>query len=119
MAGQIGAEPETLNRYLSQGYLLLRMIIIYGPAMTFPALLLTLFGALLLYLSSPHQALRRAALPAARARFAAAASLLVALILWQTLTTPVTGLFILITLLMVLLAAFPWLALARSRAAAG
>jgi hypothetical protein len=95
------------------------MIIIYNLAMTVPALILTLSGALLFYLSSPRQALRRAPLPAARARFAGTASLVVALILWQSMTTPVTGLFILATLLMVLLAAFPWLALAWSRAAAG
>ncbi|HEV7660898.1 MAG TPA: hypothetical protein VGO55_13750 [Allosphingosinicella sp.] len=87
--------------------------------MTFSALALTLIGALLFYLASPRQAWRAAALPAARTRAAGTASLIAALILWQSMTTPVTGLFILMTLLMVLLAAFPYLALARSRAAAG
>ena len=87
--------------------------------MTYVALALTLVGALLFYLASPRQAWRAAALPAGPARAGGAAVLLVALILWQTATTPVTGLFILATLLMVLLAAFPWLALARSRPAAG
>jgi hypothetical protein len=81
------------------------------------ALAFTLLGALLLYLAAPRQAWLATPLPPRRARAAAASSLLAALLAWQMTTTLVTGLFILITLLMVLFPAFPCLALLRRRAA--
>lgn len=87
--------------------------------MTFAALSLTLLGAMLLYLQAPRQAWRRAPLPAGPARVAGIVSLLAGLLVWQTMTTPVTGFFIQLTLLMLAFAAFPCLALLGGRAPRG
>jgi hypothetical protein len=83
--------------------------------MTSAALAFTLLGAILLYLQAPRQAWLRAPLPMLPARAAGIASLLVGLLVWQTMTTPVTGFFVQLSLLMLAFAAFPWLALLRPR----
>lgn len=84
--------------------------------MTFIALASTLVGAILLYLQAPRQAWRRMPLPAGPARLGGIAALLLGLLVWQTMTTPVTGFFIQLTVLMIAFAAFPYLALLRGPA---
>lgn len=75
----------------------------------------TLIGALLLYLQAPRQAWLKAPLPAVAARPAGIVSLLVGLLLWQSMTNPVTGFFVQLTLLMLVFATFPCLGLLRPR----
>ena len=87
--------------------------------MTAAALAFTLLGAALLYLQAPRQAWRRTPLAVAPARLAGISSLLVGLLVWQTMTTPVTGFFVQLTLLMLAFAAFPYLALLGGRARRG
>jgi hypothetical protein len=87
--------------------------------MTFAALAFTLLGAALLYLQAPRQAWLRTALPQGPARLAGSAALLVGLLVWQTMSNPVTGFFIQLTLLMLVFAAFPYLALLGGRARRG
>lgn len=83
--------------------------------MTPIALAFTLFGAILLYLQAPRQAWLKAPLPLLPARAAGISSLLAGLLVWQVMTSPVTGFFIQLTLLMLAFAAFPYLALLRPR----
>ncbi|HTU12811.1 MAG TPA: hypothetical protein VMG08_18115 [Allosphingosinicella sp.] len=83
--------------------------------MTFAALAFTVLGATLLYLQAPRQAWRRTPLPTAPTRLAGIVSLLIGLLVWQTMTSPVTGFFIQLTLLMLAFALFPYLALLRPR----
>ena len=87
--------------------------------MTFAALAFTLLGAAFVYLQAPRQAWRRKPLPATPARLAGIASLLVGLLVWQTMSTPVTGFFTQLTVLMLAFAAFPYLALLGGRARRG
>lgn len=87
--------------------------------MTLIALAFTILGAALLYLQAPRQAWLRRPLPLVTARLGGIASLLIGLLVWQTMTNPVTGFFIQLTLLMLAFAAFPWLALLGGRARRG
>jgi hypothetical protein len=87
--------------------------------MTFAAFVFTLLGAALLYLQAPRQAWRRTPLAAGPARLAGIAALLIGLLVWQTMTNPVTGFFIQLTLLMLAFAAFPYLALLGGRTRRG
>ncbi len=87
--------------------------------MTAAALAFTLLGAAMLYLQAPRQAWRNKPLPGGPARLAGIASLLVGLLVWQTMSTPVTGFFIQLTVLMLAFAAFPYLALLGGRARRG
>ena len=87
--------------------------------MTIAALAFTLIGAALLYLQAPRQAWLRQPLPLVPARLGGIAALLAGLLVWQTMTNPVTGFFIQFTLLMLAFAAFPWLALLGGRASRG
>jgi hypothetical protein len=87
--------------------------------MTLPALAFTLLGAALLYLQAPRQAWLRKPLPTGPARLAGIGSLLVGLLVWQTMTSPVTGFFTQFTVLMLAFAAFPYLALLGGRARRG
>lgn len=83
--------------------------------MTFVALACTLLGAMFLYLQAPRQAWLPVPLAKAPARLGGVVSLLVGLLVWQTLTSPVTGFFVQLTLLMLAFATFPYLALVRPR----
>lgn len=81
--------------------------------MTAAALAFTLLGAVLLYLQAPRQAWLRAPLPALPARVSGIICLVVGLLVWQVITTPVTGFFVQLSLLMLAFATFPYLALFR------
>ena len=87
--------------------------------MTAAALAFTLFGAALLYLQAPRQAWLRKPLATGPARLAGIASLLAGLLVWQTMTSPVTGFFTQLTVLMLAFAAFPYLALLGGRTRRG
>lgn len=77
--------------------------------------LLTLLGALLLYLCSPNQRWLALPLPARPWRMLAWASLLAAAALWIVHAGIRSGIFVALTLLMLVWGLFPFLSLLRRR----
>jgi hypothetical protein len=79
------------------------------------ALLLTLAGCSLLYLSHRHQGWLRQPLPAVSARVAGVAVLLLALVCAGFSFSPLTAFFVWVVMLMLIFSLLPFLSLLRPR----